>query len=122
MKLSVFKAAAIAATAFLFANPAFAGSQDFSIVNATGYNLKHIYVSESNNDNWDEDILGRDLLNDGEELEVSFDRDENTCKWDLKVIYEDSESAIWNGLNLCQVSKVTLRWNKSTGVTSAKVE
>jgi len=84
--------------------------------------LKHIYVSENNNNSWDEDILGRDVLDDGEEFEVAFDKAENVCKWDMKVVYDDGESAVWQGLNLCQITKLTLKWNKNTGVTSAKTE
>lgn len=116
------KSAAAVAAMFLFHGVALAGQQDFTITNETGYALKHIYVSESANEKWDEDILGRDVLEDGEEFELSFDKAEKTCKWDMKVIYDDGESAVWQNLNLCKISKLTLRWNKNTGVTSAKFE
>lgn len=102
--------------------PALAGQQDFSVVNKTGYAFKHIYVSEANNNSWDEDILGRDVLENGEKLDVSFGKGEKTCIWDMKVVYDDGESAIWEDLNLCKISKLTLRWNKSTGVTSASID
>ncbi|OYD80392.1 hypothetical protein [Azospirillum brasilense] len=116
------KGAAAVAALFLFHGAAMAGQQDFTIANKTGYALKHIYVSESANEKWDEDILGRDVLDDGEEFELSFDKAEKTCKWDMKVIYDDGESAVWQNLNLCKISKLTLRWNKNTGVTSASIE
>lgn len=121
--ISTFAKSTLAAAAVLLsAGAAWAGAQDFTIVNKTGYALKHIYVSEANNNSWDEDILGRDVLNDSEYFEVSFAKAEKTCKWDMKVVYDDGESAVWENLNLCQISKVTLRWNKNTGVTSASVE
>ncbi|HYD67282.1 hypothetical protein [Azospirillum sp.] len=101
---------------------ALAGQQDFSIVNKTGYAFKHIYVSEANNNSWDDDILGRDVLDNGETLDVSFGKGEKTCIWDMKVVYDDGESAIWEDLNLCKITKLTLRWNKSTGVTSAAID
>ncbi|MBK3733518.1 hypothetical protein FBZ82_11560 [Azospirillum brasilense] len=116
------KGAVAAAALFLFHGAALAGQQDFTILNKTGYALKHIYVSESDNQKWDEDVLGRDVLDDGEEFELSFDTAEKTCKWDMKVIYDDGESAVWQNLNLCKIAKLTLRWNKNTGVTSASVE
>lgn len=118
------KAAVVSAALALAVVPAaaFAGQQDFKIVNKTGYAFKNIYVSEANNNSWDEDILGRDMLEDGETLDVSFGKGEKTCIWDMKVTYDDGESAIWEDLNLCKISKVTLRWNKNTGVTTAIVD
>lgn len=122
MKTLIAKSTAAVAALFLFHGVAMAGSQDFTIVNKTGYALKHIHVSETNNNSWDEDILGRDILNDGEYFEVQFGKAEKTCKWDMKVTYDDNSTAVWEGLNLCQISKLTLRWNKNTGVTSANIE
>ncbi|MDQ2104418.1 hypothetical protein [Azospirillum isscasi] len=122
MKSIIVKGAAAVAAMFLFHGIAQAGQQDFTILNKTGYPLKHIYVSESDNEKWDEDVLGRDVLEDGESFDLSFGKAEKTCKWDMKVIYDDGESAIWQDLNLCKISKLTLRWNKNTGVTSANIE
>ena len=122
MKSLFAKGIAAAATLFLLHGVAQAGQQDFTIVNKTGYALKHIYVSETDNEKWDEDVLGRDVLEDGESFELAFAKAESTCNWDMKVIYDDGESAVWQKLNLCQISKLTLRWNKNTGVTSAAVE
>ncbi|WP_431862428.1 hypothetical protein [Azospirillum sp.] len=114
---------AAATAAVLFAqSPAFAGDQDFEVVNKTGYPIKHLHVSEAKNNSWDEDVLGRDVLNDGESFELNFAKGEKTCKWDMKVTYDDGETAVWQDLNLCKISKVTLRWNKSTGVTSALLD
>ncbi len=115
-----FAAAAFAFT--LSSSVAMAGQQDFTIVNKTGYPIKHLYVSEANNGSWEEDVLGRDVLNDSESFDLQFGRAEKTCKWDMKVTYDDGESAIWEDLNLCQISKLTLRWNQKTGVTSATAE
>lgn len=114
-------AAAAFASILSFA-PAMAGQQDFTIVNKTGYAIKHIYVSEANNNSWDEDVLGRDVLNDSEYFELEFGKGDKTCKWDMKVAYDDGETAVWEDLNLCQISKLTLKWNQKTGVTSAIVE
>lgn len=122
MKAFVAKSTAFAAALFLMHGAALAGQQDFTIVNKTGYPLKHIYVAESKSDSWDEDVLGRDVLNDGESFELSFDKAENTCKWDMKVAYDDGETATWENLDLCKISKLTLKWNKNTGVTSALKE
>lgn len=122
MKLKLATTVLAAATALFLQSSAFAADQDFDVVNKTGYPIKHLYLSEANNNSWEEDVLGRDVLNDGEKFELRFAKGEKTCKWDMKVAYDDGETAVWEDLNICQISKLTLRWNKSTGKTTAQAE
>jgi hypothetical protein len=97
--------------------------QDFELVNKTGYEIKHVYVSPSKSDDWEEDVLGKDTLDDGDEWEIKFKRSTKTCFWDLKVVYaEDSSIAIWHDIDLCKVEKVTIRYNKRTDTTSASFD
>jgi hypothetical protein len=94
--------------------------QDFTLVNRTGYEISAVYVSPSKSDDWQEDVLGEDTLDDGESVNIHFTRAVKTCKWDLKVVYEeDDSSAVWSNIDLCSVSKVTIRYNKKTDTTSA---
>ena len=102
--------------------PAAAGTQDFTILNNTGYPIERVYVSASAKDDWEEDVLGRDTLPAGERTKIRFSRDEDSCLWDLKVVYEDEESAEWQGINLCKVSVVALSYDRKTGETSAETE
>ena len=107
-----------------FSSQAFAeAKQDFNLVNKTGYQLKAVYVSPSASSDWEDDVLGKDVLDDGESVEIKFHRANTTCNWDLKVIYtDDGSSAVWQGLDLCQISKVTIKYNRQTDTTSASVE
>ena len=55
----------VAATALMavMASPALAESkQDFDLVNRTGYTIDKVFVSPSNSKDWDDDVLGRDVL------------------------------------------------------------
>ena len=45
---------------------------DFTLINETGYNISSIFVSPTTENEWGEDIMGRDLLNDGESVEVKM--------------------------------------------------
>lgn len=99
-----------------------AGKQDFTLVNKTGYTIDQVYVSPTKTTDWQEDVLGEDQLEDGDSWHITFHRSETTCTWDLKVIYTDKEEAVWTKLNLCEIEKVTIRWNQKTGVTTATVE
>ena len=94
--------------------------QDFKLVNRTGYVLSKVYVSPSKSDDWEEDILGEDTLANGESQEIKFHRSEKTCKWDLKVVYEiDNSHAVWKDIDLCEVEKITIHYNKETDKTTA---
>lgn len=105
-----------------FAQPAAAegAKQDFALINKTGYELKELYVSPSKAGDWQEDILGQGTLGDGERVNIHFSPKVQTCKWDLKVVYtEDSSSAVWNEINLCDVDKITIHYDKDRDVTRA---
>lgn len=94
--------------------------QNFALVNRTGYDISEVYVSPAKKKDWEEDILGDDELEDGDEQLVRFNRAEKTCMWDLKVVYSDDDSeAIWYDIDLCRVSKITIRYNRKSDTTTA---
>ncbi len=105
--------------AFAPANAAEA-KQDFTLVNKTGYEIKSVFVSPSKSDDWEEDVLGKDTFANGDSWEIKFHRSATTCKWDLKVVYSDDDSsAVWSNIDLCSVEKITIKYNRSSNVTSA---
>ena len=79
-------------------------------------------MSPSKSDDWEEDILGQDQLADGAGVNIHFHRSAKSCRWDLKVVYDDQETAEWEGFDLCEVSKITIRYNRKSGETSADYE
>ena len=95
------------------------GKQDFTLVNRTGYTINEVYVSPSQADDWQEDVLGEDTLEDGQSVNIHFHRDAHPCHWDLKVVYDDKTTAEWSRFDLCTVSEITIHYNEKTGETSA---
>jgi len=122
MKRTVLAAAAVAA-AVVFAPAASSadeGKQDFTLVNDTGYTISEVYVSPVQADDWQEDVMGADTLEDGQSVDIHFQRDESTCKWDLKVVYaDDNSSAEWGDINLCSVSEITIHYDRDKDKTWA---
>lgn len=104
------------------ATAAIAGRQDFVIVNNTGYTIEQVYVSPTSAADWQEDVLGRDILEAGNRVTIHFDRSEDACLWDLMAVYSDGERAEWQGFNLCEVSVIVLHYDERTGETSAEYE
>ncbi len=112
--------ALMAALAFPAVGNAASAKQDFDLVNKTGYDISHVYVSPTKTNDWEEDVLGKDVLENNDSWEIKFDRTDNTCKWDLKVVYaDDNSSAVWKNIDLCTVEEITIRYNRKNDTTSA---
>ena len=63
-------------------------------------------VSPSSSSQWGPDILGREVLANGEDAEVTFDRDEDHCNYDIRVTYDDDTANDERGINLCEITEV----------------
>ena len=112
----------LAAACLLSVSVAHAGDQDFALQNKTGYQIDEVYVSRSSNQDWGKDVMGSDSLEDGNTVNISFNAPANACRWDMHVKYNDGDEATWNNLNLCNISKVTLFWDKRKQTTRAVTE
>lgn len=106
----------------LTVGPAVAGDQDFELLNKTGVEIAALYVSPSQADEWGEDILGVDVLPDGESVHIKFSRKETAAKWDIRIEDGDGNSLEWEGFNLLEISKIALHYNAKTGKATAKYE
>jgi hypothetical protein len=106
-----FRTAAFAAFALLLAATAslLAGKQDFVLVNKTGLTVDQLYVSSSDTENWEEDVLGRDVLPNGQSVTITFEGREKQCLYDLKIVDEDGDELVWTEIDLCRASQVTLK-------------
>jgi len=95
---------------------------DFTLVNRTGYTISSIYVAPTTQREWGENIMGKDLLNDDEQVDISFDGNETVKKWDIYVTwdgYESDEDVFWIGFDLSKISEIELFYEASTGKTWA---
>ena len=115
----MLRLAASAAILAACALPARAADQDFKLVNKTGYQIDEVYVGPTSSDTWGDDVMGKNSLEADRTVSISFNAPSNVCKWDLKVKYEDGDSAQWSNLNLCNISTVTLYWDRKAGKTRA---
>ncbi len=98
------------------------GKQDFTIVNRTGYQIDEVYVGPVSQRHWGEDVMGKDAIADGDSADITFNGGSKACKWDIKVVYNDGDESEFREVNLCNVSTVTLFWNRKAGTTRFVVE
>jgi len=86
------------------------GKQDFTLHNKTGVEIHKLFISPHSTDVWEEDILGRDTLPDGESVEITFSRKEKAKLWDLRIEDSKGNAIEWESLNLLEISEVTLHY------------
>lgn len=85
-----------------------AGSTE--IVNGLeGMQITEIYLSRASTSDWEEDILGDEILEPGESVTVEFHPAENECEWDMLAKDEAGTQVEWHGLDLCGVGRITLQ-------------
>ena len=99
-----------------------AGAADFTLVNRTGYALREVYISPANKNNWGNDRLGRNVMDNAKQRLFKF-ADKDGCNYDLKVVFDDDDSeVIWEDFDLCELNKITLRYNRKTNMVSTDTE
>ena len=118
MKFGKLALAAAFSVAGLVSSAAYAGDQDFSLVNKTGVTIAKIMVSPHDQKTWGEDIMGRDVLGCDETVDIKFHCNEDTEYWDLKIVDKEGNEIVWGNLNLLKISKLTIKYqdNEATAM------
>lgn len=93
-----------------FASPTLADSLTFKIVNNTSEVITHFYTSPANVDDWEEDVLGEQVIGSGETFEITIADGRRTCKYDLKFEFEGSDKleTTVDTQDLCELDTYTL--------------
>ncbi len=107
---------------FAAPEPQESANQDFTLVNKTGVEIHNLFVSPHSADEWQEDVLGRDTLADGDSVKIGFNVRERAALWDLKVTDSDGNSIVWEKFNLLKISEITLHYDAESGKATAEFE
>ncbi len=91
-----------------FAAPAFAEDLVFDLHNKSSYNVIEFYASPSDVGDWEEDILGLDILASGDSTEVTIADGRTQCEYDLRFVFEDGDVVEDGGIDLCETGSYTL--------------
>ena len=112
----------LAIASALTVGAAFAGDADFTMVNRTGYDIREVYISPSHKNAWGNDRMGDGVLENGKSKLFRFS-DKASCKQDIMVVFDDDGSKVtWEEADLCEINKITLKYNRSTKQVSAEAE
>lgn len=117
MNFHTLISATVLALPLISLNPlmALADQRDFQLINDSSVIIDEVYVSTINTDDWEEDILGQDILPSGESVNITFSRDaDGTCAYDIKVVTEPDTSVVLPNVNLCGTVNVIFNGSSLT--------
>ena len=80
----------------------------FNLKNATSFTLTHLYMSPAASNDWDNDILGDQVVDAGETAEVSIDDGVESCMYDLRADFDDGDAIDVRGVNVCEIEGTTV--------------
>ncbi len=117
LKLSL---AAIAALSI--AAPAMADDWDFVLINNAGKAIKTVEIAPTGTTTWQPNKVDPDFKKEdatvkpGARMTVHFDKGAG-CKYDVKLNFADGSNGVWTGINVCDNSYVTVKYN-AAGATA----
>lgn len=93
--------------AAVVANPASAQDLEFVLINTSGYTLVEFYASPVNVDSWEEDILGRDVLESGYTLKIMVADGRTQCTYDMLMVFDDGDR-LEDTVDMCEMGSYTI--------------
>ncbi|MEB3148287.1 MAG: hypothetical protein VKL60_04605 [Sphaerospermopsis sp.] len=78
-------------------------AEDITILleNKTRANMTEFYASPSGVKNWENDILGDDVLRSGKAIEINFNDERTTCIYDFQAKFADGDVVEKYDINIC---------------------
>ncbi len=113
LKATVFMAVLIGAGAAAAPPPATAPAvqsrdgydRHVTIKNRTGWTMLRFYASDSRKDDWEEDILGDDVLENGQNVRINIDDGSGACIYDFKAEFTNGEELTRSRINVCEIGE-----------------
>lgn len=101
--------ASLAAVAVIgMAGQALALDKKINIFNGAQYDIYTLYLSPTNANQWEENVLKQGTLPNGDKVDVEVSRTENAEAWDIKVTNKAGETMTWVGVPLNKAGQITL--------------
>lgn len=102
--MTVLSTALMAAlVAVTFQSPATADeNKKIKVINETRHKIVRFYASRVGTDDWEEDILGTDVLGIGQSVKINFATGDY-CMYDFKAVFDDGDTLVKNRVNVCDI-------------------
>lgn len=74
------------------------------IHNQTGWTMTHFYASDSRIEDWQEDMLGADVLAAGASIMMNIDDGSGACLYDFKARFSNGQELTRMRVNVCEIA------------------
>ena len=110
MKHSVPYLAAAFAGLLAFAPAAQAEDLDFELTNDTSAVITYFHASPTGVDEWEEDILGSEVIGPGESVTVTIADGRDVCEYDMRFEFDDESGleVLTDTQDLCALGAYTV--------------
>lgn len=101
-------AAAMTLATALFAltnSAAMAMERKVTINNQTSFVIVEFYASNTGTADWQEDILGSDVLAAGDSVVINIDDGSGYCKYDFLAVFDDGDELVSSDNNVCELDE-----------------
>ena len=89
---------------------AFASDLDFTLVNQTARSFEGLYITASDNKDWDANLLlNGKVLAAGGQIQLRFKSDAKSETWDFNLVEDEGLSVTFDKVKLSGVDTVTLK-------------
>ena len=104
MRIQSTAALTLATALFALTNSsAMAMERKVQINNQTSYTIVEFYASNTGTADWQEDILGSDVLASGGSVMINIDDGSGYCKYDFLAVFDDGDQLVSADNNVCEL-------------------
>jgi len=104
MRIQTAAAVTLATALFALTNSAaMAIERKVQINNQTSYTIVEFYASNTGTTDWQEDILGTDVLPAGGTVSINIDDGSGYCKFDFLAVFDDGDQLVSADNNVCEL-------------------
>jgi hypothetical protein len=82
---------------------AMAVERQVQVNNLTSFTIVEFYASNTGTTDWEEDILGNDVLPAGGSVSINIDDGSGYCKFDFLAVFDDGEQLVSADNNVCEL-------------------
>ncbi|WP_332688184.1 hypothetical protein [Devosia sp.] len=106
MRIQSIAALTLATAVFALTNSsAMALDRRVQINNQTSFVIVEFYASNTGTTNWEEDILGSDVLASGSSVVINIDDGSGYCKFDFLAVFDDGDELVLADNNVCELDE-----------------
>ena len=87
-----------------------AGNGDlvFTLHNNSSFVVVEVYASPNDVNEWEDDILGQDVLGSEEAVRITIADAREQCEYDLRFVFDDGDVLERPSVDLCETEEYTL--------------